>query len=86
MEKLVEEMSYLELGSFEGEWEEHERLDDWMMEAQEYGVLVDEDEQMVDGNEMDSGNDIDDIINITITNIVIDDEEEMEYVEVSTEK
>ena len=48
MDKLVEEMSYLELGSFEGEWEEHDRLDDWMVEAQEYGVVVDGDEIMVD--------------------------------------
>ena len=66
MKKLVEEMSYLELGGFEGEWEEYERLDDWMREAQEYGVLVDEDEQMVDVNVRESGNDIDeDVTNMT---------------------
>ena len=84
MEKLVEEMSYLELGSFEGEWEEHEKLDDWMMKAQEYGVLIDEDELMGDVNARDSENDMKDSgRNIYID---IDDEEKMEYVEVSTEK
>ena len=85
MKKLVEEMSYLELGGFEGEWEEYERLDDWMREAQKYGVLVDEDEQMVDVKVRESGNDIDEDIT-NITNIAMDDEEEMEYVEISTEK
>ena len=60
MEKLVEEMRYLELGSFEGEWEEHEKLDDWMMKAQEYGVLIDEDELMGDVNARDSENDMKD--------------------------
>ena len=35
MESLLEGMRCLEVGSFEGEWSEHEILDDWMMAALE---------------------------------------------------
>ena len=54
MENLLEGMKCLELGSFEGEWSEHEMLEEWMLNACEYGGRLDEDDaQMKDVEDED---------------------------------
>ena len=42
MDNLLEGMKCLELGSFEGEWSEHEMLEEWMLNACEHGGRLDE--------------------------------------------
>jgi hypothetical protein len=49
MDSVLEGMKCLELGSFEGEWSEHERMDEQMMNTYEHGGRLDEDDaQMKD--------------------------------------
>ena len=54
MDNLLEGMKCLELGSFDGEWSEHEILEEWMMNAYEHGGRLDEDDaQMKDVEDED---------------------------------
>jgi hypothetical protein len=60
MESLLEGMRCLEVGAFEGEWSEHEMLDEWMMAALEEGGLIDDDDAMT-GVKNDGYEDIEDM-------------------------
>jgi hypothetical protein len=44
MDSLLEGMKCLDLGSFEVGWLEHERMDEWMMNAYEHGGRFDEED------------------------------------------
>ena len=77
MESLLEGMRCLEVGSFEGEWSEHEIIYEWMRAALEFGGLMDDDDAMT-GVEKDGDDEIDDIESMqTIDNDSMMEEEEM---------
>ena len=51
MDNLLDGMRCMELVSFDGEWSEHEMLEEWMLKAYEYGGRLDEDDVKMENTE-----------------------------------